>query len=58
MKNKTAIKLVVIMLAVIASFSFINAIILANKIQDNPKSYINARQCGQIRLAHFINNIK
>lgn len=58
MKNKTAIKVAVIMFTVLASFSFINAIILANKIQDNPKSYANARPCGQIRLAQFINSIK
>ena len=41
MKNKTAIKVIVIMFTVLASFSF-----------------INARPCGQIRLAHFINRIK
>ena len=56
--KKTVIKLVVIMLTVIASFSFINAIILANDIKYNPESYVNARQCGQIRLAHFINSIR
>lgn len=58
MKNKTAIKVIVIMFTVLASFSCINAIILADEIQDNPKSYENARPCGQIRLANFINNIK
>lgn len=57
MKTKV-IKLIVIMFTAIALFSFINAIILANKIQDDPKSYVNTRQCGQIRLAHFINSIK
>jgi hypothetical protein len=54
----TVIKLIVIMFTVLALFSFINAIILANKIQEDPKSYVNARQCGQIRMAHFINSIK
>ena len=54
----TVIKLIAIMFTVLALFSFINAIILANKIQEDPKSYVNARQCGQIRLAHFINSIK
>ena len=55
---KEAIKLLVVMLAVLASFSLVNAIRLSNKIQKNPESYVNARQCGQIRLAQFINQIK
>lgn len=68
MKNQTtnetrkeflqAIKLLVIMLTVLAIFSFINAIILANDIQNNPESYANARPCGQIKFANFINQIK
>ena len=55
---KAAIKLVLVMLAVIASFSLVNAIRLSNDIQKNPESYVNARQYGQIRLAQFINQIK
>ena len=60
-QNKTmkkAIKLVLVMIAVLASFSLVNAIRLSNDIQKNPESYVNARHCGQIKLAQFINQIK
>ncbi len=55
---KKVIKLLVVMLAVLASFSLVNAVRLSNNIQKNPQSYVNARQCGQIKLAQFINQIK
>lgn len=55
---KKSIKLLVVMIAVLSSFSLVNAIRLSKDIQENPESYVNARQYGQIRLAHFINQIK